>query len=39
MENVTLRKKQMKETVSCVSEVTDEDGSDCFSAVHRFVFK
>lgn len=24
---------------TCISEVIEENGSDCFSAVHRFIFK
>lgn len=31
--------KEQLQSISCVSEVTQEDGSDCFSAIHRFVFK
>ena len=33
-----LIKEQMPELKKVVEEVTEEDGSDCYSAIHRFYF-
>lgn len=33
-----LVKSQMPELKEVTKEITDEDGSDCYSAIHRFVF-